>query len=216
MNFDEHFKHENDFYISAPVSRFSKFITHLDLFRKISDLRGEIVECGVFKGNSLMRWVKFRSLLENPFSRKIIAFDTFDEFPDASYEAEDIIRKKFIKEAGSKSVTQESLNDYLNKLKLNQNIFLVKGNILKTAPEYSKSHLELRIALLHIDVDLYEPTKVTLESFFSHVVKGGVVILDDYGSFPGANKAIENHFKGTNYEIKQLNYSNAISYIIKT
>ena len=49
MNFEDHFSIENDFYITAPVSRFSKFITHLDLFRKSSKLRGEIVECGVLK-----------------------------------------------------------------------------------------------------------------------------------------------------------------------
>ena len=84
MDFEDHFHYENNFYITAPINRFSKFITHLDLFRRISNIRGEIVECGVFKGNSLMRWIKFRSLLENSFSRKIYGFDTFGKFPDAS------------------------------------------------------------------------------------------------------------------------------------
>ena len=64
MDFKNHFFYENNFYLTAPVNRISKFITHLDLFRKISNLRGEIIECGVFKGNSLMRWIKFRALIE--------------------------------------------------------------------------------------------------------------------------------------------------------
>ena len=55
IDFENYFHYENNFYILAPASRFSKFITHLDLFRRISGLRGE-QQCGVFKGNSLMWW----------------------------------------------------------------------------------------------------------------------------------------------------------------
>ena len=55
MDFKNHFFYENNFYLTAPVNRISKFITHLDLFRKISNLRGEIIECGVFKGNSIFK-----------------------------------------------------------------------------------------------------------------------------------------------------------------
>ena len=113
MNFDDHFSFENNFYITAPLNRFSKFITHLDLFRKISNLRGEIVECGVFKGNSLMRWIKFRALLENNFSRKIYGFDTFDDFPDASIEEDRGKRQAFIDEAGSHSVKKHEFEKYL-------------------------------------------------------------------------------------------------------
>ena len=109
MDFKEHFNYENNFYITAPVNRFSKFITHLDLFRKISNLRGEIVECGVFKGNSLMRWIKFRALLENSFSRKIYGFDTFGDFPDASIEEDRVKRQAFIDEAGSFSVKKKRI-----------------------------------------------------------------------------------------------------------
>ena len=65
-------------------------------------------------------------------------------------------------------------------------------------------------------VDLYEPTKVCIDSFFPHVVKGGIVILDDYGAFPGANKAIEEFIDNKNYRVEQLRYSNSISFITKT
>lgn len=215
MNFKDSFDYENNFYLTAPVNRISKFVTHLDLFRKISKLRGEVVECGVFKGISLMRWIKFRSLLENPFSRKIIAFDTFGDFPKAVLPEDRLIREKFIKEAGSKSITKREFKKYLEKLNLQQNIDLIKGDIVKTAKSYIKNQPGLRIALLHIDVDLFEPTKISLEIFFPRLVKGGVLILDDYGAFPGANKAIEEYFKNEKYVIEQFNYSNAVSFIIK-
>jgi len=215
MNFKDSFEYENNFYLSASVSRISKFVTHLDLFRKISKLRGEIIECGVFKGTSLMRWIKFRALLENPFSRKIVAFDTFQDFPKATLPDDDVIRKKFIDEAGIKSVDIKLFKKYLDKLQLNQNIELIKGDILNTAQEYVQNKPELRIAMLHVDVDLYEPTKKSLEVFFPHLVKGGIVILDDYGAFPGANKAVEEYFKKEDYLIEQYNFSNAISFITK-
>ena len=216
INFEEHFLYENNFYISAPINRLSKFITHLDLFRRISGLRGEIIECGVFKGNSLMRWIKFRSLLENSYSRKIYGFDTFGSFPDASIEEEKNKREEFIKEAGNKSVTIDDFKFYLKKLNLDENIFLKKGDINETVPDFVSKYKEIRIALLHIDVDLYQPTKTCLENFYPHIVKGGIIILDDYGAFPGANKAIEEFFREKDTKIEQLNFSNSISFVTKT
>ena len=215
MNFDDHFDYENKFYITAPVSRYSKFITHLDLFRRASKLRGEIIECGVFKGNSLMRWIKFRTLLENPSSRKIFGFDTFGKFPKASIKEEEEQRKKFIDEAGNNSVKKKDFLNYLKKLNLNENLFLIEGDILKTVPTFIKKNSSIRISLLHIDVDLFQPTKVCLEYFFPKVVKGGIVILDDYGAFPGANKAIEDYFQDSSYKIEQLYFSNTVSFLTK-
>jgi hypothetical protein len=67
---------------------------------------------------------------------------------------------------------------------------------------------------LHIDVDLYEPTKHVLEKLYHRVSKGGIIIFDDYGAFAGTNKAVDDFFKGTK-EILKLPYSNAIAYIVK-
>ncbi len=83
IDFDKQFDYENGFYLTAPVNRISKFATHLELFRKVSALAGDIVECGIFKGASLSRFIKFRALFENAFSKKIIGFDTFADFPEA-------------------------------------------------------------------------------------------------------------------------------------
>lgn len=216
MDFKEHFNYENNFYITAPVNRFSKFITHLDLFRRISALRGEIIECGVFKGNSLMRWIKFRSLLENSYSRKIYGFDTFGTFPDASIEDDIGKRQAFINEAGSESVKKHQFENYLKNLNLTENVFLIEGDVNKTVPDFIRKNKEIRIALLHIDVDLYQPTKTCIENFFPHVVKGGIIVLDDYGAFPGANKAIEEFIDSKNFRVEQLRYSHSISFITKT
>ncbi|MBI77848.1 MAG: dTDP-6-deoxy-L-hexose 3-O-methyltransferase [Rhodospirillaceae bacterium] len=206
---------ENEFYLNVTPKRLSKLITRLDLYRKIINLRGEIIECGVFKGSSLMQFIKLRSIIETPFSRKIIAFDTFGEFPCANYNGDKKVLDSFIKEAGNNSISEGKILQKLKDLKIEDNIELIKGNLLDTAHTYLCKNPGLKISLLHIDVDLYESTKCVLENFFPYVVKGGVVILDDYGAFPGANKAIDEYFDKNSIAIKQLPNSNSISYIVK-
>ncbi len=214
-DFEKQFDYENGYYLTAPVERFSKFATHMDLYRRISHLPGEVVECGVFKGASFSRLVKFRALFENPKSRRIIGFDTFGKFPDAEFEADVEVRQRFVSEAGDLSISIEDMRNCLDKVGLNTNIDLIAGDLRETLPAFLEENPALRISLLHIDVDLYEPTKACLENLFDHVVRGGIVILDDYGAFPGANKAIEEFLEKTKIIVEKLPYSNAISYLVK-
>ena len=209
------FEYENGFMATAQPKRFSKFISHLEFFKATSQVRGEIVELGVFKGNSLFRWIKFRDLLENTHSRKIIAFDIFGEFPQTDFDDDKKTRELFIEETnGGFGISHEELSKLLKKQNLDANVEIVKGDILQTLPLYISSNPQLKISLLHIDVDLYEATKMGLELLFSHVVKGGIIILDDYGAFAGANKAVDDFFKGE-VVVQKLPYSNAIAYIVK-
>jgi hypothetical protein len=209
------FEYENGFYLTATVSRISKFATHLELFRRTSELAGDIVECGVFKGASLCRLIKLRSLFENVHSRKIIGFDTFGEFPEAQFAPDNEKREFFINEAGSESITKAQLTSFLEKDFLQQNVELIEGNILETVPKYYRDNQQLKISLLHIDVDLHEATKVALEVLYPCVVSGGIVILDDYGAFPGANKAIDEFLFEKGVRIQKLGYSHAISFVEK-
>jgi hypothetical protein len=62
------------------------------------------------------------------------------------------------------------------------NIQLVEGNILETVPEYATQRPELRIALLHIDVDVYSSTLTALACLYERVVRDKIVILDDFGT----------------------------------
>ena len=209
------FEYENGYMATAQPKRFSKFISHLEFFRQTSELRGEIIELGVFKGNSLFRWIKFRDLLENSYSRKIIAFDIFGKFPETNFEDDKKERELFIEETdGGEGISYEELNSLLKAQNLQENIDIVKGDILQTLPEYLKNNPQLKISLLHIDVDLYEASALSLELLYSHVVKGGVIIFDDYGDFSGANKAIDDFFN-SKVEIKKLPYSHSIAYVVK-
>ena len=209
------FEYENGFYATADPSRLSKIITHLEFFKQTSTVRGEIVEFGIFKGNSFFRWIKFRDLLEQTNSRKIIGFDIFGDFPEANFDGDKAKRNAFVAETnGGKSISLEEINELLEQQGLNKNVDIIKGDILITLDVYLEKNPHLKISLLHIDVDLYEPSKHILEKLFDKVTKGGIIIFDDYGAFAGTNKAIDDFFQNK-AEIKKLPYSHAISYIVK-
>ena len=65
-------------------------------------------------------------------------------------------------------------------------------------------------------MDIYEPTKFTLNKLFPHVVKGGIILLDDYNTVFGATKAVDEFLNlNKSLEIKKLNFNKTPSYIIK-
>ena len=50
-----------------------------------------------------------------------------------------------------------------------ENFELIKGNVIKTIPKFLKNNTNLKIAILHLDMDVYEPTKVALNKFQKYV-----------------------------------------------
>ena len=66
---------ENAFYHKSNISRLGKLIYQYEIYKLIKDLPGDVLEFGVFKGNSLIRFLTFRSIIENNFSRKVYGFD---------------------------------------------------------------------------------------------------------------------------------------------
>lgn len=145
----------------------------------------------------------------------MIGFDIFGDFPEAGFQEDKIRRDKFVAETnGGKSISYEEIITLLEAQDLNKNVDIVKGDILETLDMYLEENPQLKISLLHIDVDLYEPSKIILERLYNRVTKGGVIIFDDYGAFAGTNKAVDDFFEGK-AEIKKLPFSHAISYIVK-
>tara|TARA_B110000014_G_scaffold127535_1_gene87878 strand:+ start:112 stop:771 length:660 start_codon:yes stop_codon:yes gene_type:complete len=208
------FEFENNFYFTCNNDRISKIIIQYELFLKTQKIKGDIVECGVFKGTSLIRFGIFRDILKNK-SKKLIGFDTFGKFPSAGFSKDVKQRKKFLEQSGGESISKKQLLKILNEKKISKNIELVEGDIIKTLPKYVKKHPNMKISLLNLDVDLFEPTKIILENLFPKIVKGGIIILDDYNIFPGETKAVKEYFKDKKVIIKKFDYRKSPSYIIK-
>jgi len=214
-NFKKSFEYENNFYLSCDITRISKILSHYELYKMSSDVPGSIVECGVFKGASLCRFATFRELFGNPFSKKIIAFDIFGKFPQTKFNQDKQFRKKFISHAGNTSISKNQLLKVLKNKGLQRNVELVQGDITKTIPKYLKKHPELRISILNLDTDIYEPAVTILENLFPRISKGGILLLDDYGTFPGETIAVEEYFKDKKINIKKLPFSMTPAYIVK-
>jgi hypothetical protein len=207
--------YENDFYLSCDSSRISKILAHYELFKMTMDVPGTIVECGVFKGVSLARFAMLRELFGSTVSKKIIGFDVFGEFPETQYEADQKIRKDFVESAGDSGVSVEQMQKILEHKNCNQNLELVAGDICETLPKYFDENPQLKISLLNLDTDIYEPAVAILETCWDRIERGGVLILDDYGVFPGETKAVTDFFKKQTVAVKMFPYAKTPCYIIK-
>ena len=210
---DQQWDYENGFYLTSHLTRLAKMLAHFELYKTIVDLPGHIVECGVYKGASLIRFSTFREILESPYSRKIIGFDAFGKFPDQENPDDQKFIERF-EEEGGEGISIEELQEVFEH-KSFENYELVQGDILDTIPEYLSEHPELKIAFLHVDVDVYKPSVVILNNLYDRVVKDGLVVFDDYGTVAGETKAVDEFFKGQDVLIEKLSISHIPSYVRK-
>ncbi|MGC9331684.1 MAG: TylF/MycF/NovP-related O-methyltransferase [Bacteroidales bacterium] len=206
--------YENGFYLTSEQGRIGKLVSHLEIYKQIIGLPGEVLEFGVYKGTSLIRLLTFRELFEHNFSRKVIGFDAFGKFPDDLSKNED---KEFVKKfekAGGYGISKPELEKHIDRKGIN-NYELIAGDIKTTLPEFLRNNPALKISLLHIDVDVYEPTKIILELLWEKIVRGGILMLDDYGTVSGETKAVDEFFSKKNIVIRKERFYNIPSYIVK-
>jgi hypothetical protein len=183
---------------------FAKHLAHIEIFNKTIDLPGSIVELGVFKGASFMTFLKLCDIhCAGDTLKKLIGFDTFSGFVDINIKDGKENEERDLKKGGfnaqnflpvlEAAVELERSDSLIPRFK---RVELIKGNVLETVPKYVEANPGLRISLLHLDMDLYEPTKVALEYLYPKVVSGGIVLLDEYGmaGFPGESAAFDEYF----------------------
>jgi hypothetical protein len=187
------FESENQFYLHCDPSRVSKFLAHAKLYEMSLNLPGHYMEAGVFKGASFCRMRKLGKLFHPDHTRRFIGFDVFGRFPEAAYEADRKVLNKQFESDGNEGISKADLEQLLQAQHLFDCVELIEGNVTETLPEYLARYEEVSFSIVNVDVDLYESTKSVLEHAFPRVVKGGVVILDDYEGFPGAKKAVDEY-----------------------
>ncbi len=203
---------ENKYFLNATSQRFAKTIFHYEIFKKIAKIKGDIFELGVFKGNSLMRFVNFNEVLKA--KKKFICFDDFGDFSMTGKSKDD---KKFIlnwRKTTGKGININSLKKKLKKKKLS-NSMLIKGNVLRTLPKFLFKKQNIKISLLHLDLDVYEPTILSLNLLYNKVSKGGIILIDDYSQVKGATKATDEFIKKRNLKIERYKFFPKPCYIIK-
>lgn len=183
----------------------SRFLAHYELFKKVIDLPGCILELGVSRGVTFFTWTKLMEMFcPGDRKRKVYGFDSFAGLQD--FHVKDGKQDSSVgKAAGGYSAGKvqtevEALVEITNEDSMVTGVGrceLVVGDIKETLPRFLADNPGLRISLLHFDVDLYEPTKLGLELLYPLVVKGGVVVFDEYGLIPwqGESNAVDEYFE---------------------
>ena len=174
---------------------------------------GDVFEFGVFKGISLIRLLTFRSILENSFSRRIYGFDTFKNFPSEKSKIDKKLIKKWENVAGQ-SISKNELNENL-QLKKFENYELIQGDIKNTLPEFLKRQRNVKISLLHLDLEVYGATKYVINKLIDKMSPKGIILFDDYPTVKGASKAVDELLlNNKNLKIKKLSYYQQPSFIV--
>jgi O-methyltransferase len=212
-NIDEQFH-------SLNVGNIISIVYWTNFFKQIEHIEGDIVECGVGRGRSLIILSALNAILKKSKKpRKVFAYDSFAGFPSPTIE--DTSSRNPKKGEWSKSPSGKysySPNFIKTVLKnagipIKNNLVIKKGFFSDTLPK----HPDRPIAILHADGDFYSSTISILESLYDKVVKGGIIIFDDVyvgnKDFPGAKLAAK-EFLGKNFSKMQTSMIGT-SYIIK-
>ena len=177
-----------------------------DLATKTRSVDGDVVETGVGWGKSLIMLACCMDMLK--LDRNIYGFDSFSGFPEPhELDLGGKARKGHYKT--SMRFVRHRLDSYSMYTK---KINLVRGYVEATLKNYQG-----KIAILHIDLDIYEGYKTTLDTLYPLVEPGGIIAFDEYQSnlkWPGAKKAVDQFIERTGETLQKSTYIDRY-YIIK-
>lgn len=169
------------------------------------DIPGAIVECGVWRGGSMMASALVLKSLGA--LRPLYLFDTFDGMPPPSENDRDLTGRSAsaLLERSDKSTSDVWAYSGLDEVRNNMwsteypmdLVHFVKGRVEDTIPFQAPD----RIAILRLDTDWYESTYHELVSLYPRLSPNGVMIIDDYGHWQGARQAVDAYIAENNLAI---------------
>jgi hypothetical protein len=198
-----------------------RFLAMYEIFKMVLRTKGSIVECGVFRGFSLMSWAKLSSILEpENLTRRVYGFDSFDGFPSVTEmdrsAAGDAAAGDF--QGSSYDELQEIIQVYDRDRFLGHipKVQLIRGDAAKSIPDFVKENSHLLVSLLFLDMDLYAPTKVALEYFLPRMPKGAVLAFDELDNpiWPGETTALLEKLNINGLKIQRLEWDPYIGYVV--
>jgi hypothetical protein len=192
-------------------------ITRYELYKMVLDIPGDIVECGVYQGNSFL-WLAHLSVILEPYAinRRFIGFDTFEGFAsiDSNRDPKDVSSENFSDTCYEDIEKAISAIDIIRPVNKIPRFELVKGDIIETVPKYLKENPAFTCAMLILDTDLYRPTLTALENFLPNMPKGAIVVLDEYNyqNFRGETQALKDYQAIGNFKLKRFRYDSCLAY----
>jgi hypothetical protein len=185
--------------MTSPIAQW-EFIRALRYIEH-AGIPGDIVECGVWRGGNLVLAGLLREELKS--NRAIHAFDTYAGMtPPTVHDRKTLVdvhtAAKFqrLERDGHNEWCYASIDDvrsnFAGVLGAEAQLNTIKGPVQETLAE--PSNLPEKIAILRLDTDFYDSTKIELEILYPRLQPGGVLIVDDYGEWAGARKAVDEYF----------------------
>jgi len=181
-------------------------------------IAGDIVECGVWRGGSMMAVAK-TLLRYGDVRRKLHLFDTFEGMTpptEIDRKCRDGVSAAAIMATNDRShgiwcccpLEEVQHNLACARYPMRQ-ISFIKGRVEHTLPAQAPAS----IALLRLDTDWYESTKHELTHLYPRLSAGGVLIVDDYGHWEGARAAVDEYVRDNDLPIllNRIDYTGRIA-----
>ncbi len=189
-----------------------KFLFMHDVYQRIRNLPGALIELGVWWGQNLVLLENLRAILE-PFNkqRQILGFDTFSGY--RTFTEKDAVSDVM---ADGTYSTPEGYREYLERLleaHEGANAFghrrnlhrLIEGDACETVPRYFAQHPETLVAMAFFDIGTYQPTIAALEAMRGSLMPGSVLVFDQltWSGAPGEAIAFKEMFRDIDYAVEK-------------
>jgi len=200
----------------------TRFLALYEIFKRVINVKGSIIECGVHQGFGTLSWAKFSAILEPVnLTRRIYVFDTFEGFPSIS-DKDRAVTSNHVQEgdlfADSYDEIREltAIHDSTRFLGHIPKVKLLRGDATQTIPSFIEEHPHLLVSLLFLDFDLYEPTKVAIENFLPRMPKGAVIAFDELDNplWPGETLAMLETVGANRLKIERLPFDPYIGFAV--
>ena len=198
-----------------------------EMYKRILNVKGSIIEVGVGGGVSFQAWYRLHAMLDPGVVRHMYGFDTFGGgFPSVHEKDHNEVMAPIPGDVNFGDTRQQIVDGIIQQSKYCMPIFeaakdgsvmeLVQGNAVDTIPMTMQKHPELIVALLWLDVDLYEPTKAALEHIVPRMPKGAVIGFDelDIRRYPGETLALDEVLGIRNCRIESFPWAAYWSFLV--
>jgi hypothetical protein len=193
-------------YSMTSVERITSLYNSLEYIRA-HEIPGDIVECGVWKGGNIRGIIDYLHH-HNMNDRNVWLYDTFAGMTVPEDIDVDLNLKKArdIFEDVKSYASLDSVKSLLASSNFPQKrLNYVVGDVMETLKERKNTPRE--ISILRLDTDWYQSTKIELEVLYPLLKAGGVLIVDDYGHWQGAKKAVDEYFADSKVFVEKIDYT---------
>ena len=202
------------------------------VFCEMNQIAGSFVECGTWKGGAV-GLMALANIKRGSYRRHLHLFDSFEGIPEPGEYVDGPKAVKEVRSVGGQAKGRlAAVEGFYEKYASGAGTIEVNKRLLETIIGYDPSFIHYHkgwfqdtlpeaagqigdIAILRLDADWYDSTKVCLEHLYNNVVNGGFIIIDDYGYYEGCKKAVDEFIKAKKMRVYLNHVDRSCRYWVK-